>query len=220
MTNSFMGNYKIGFLFDLDGVIIDSESEYTRIWEDIDAVYPTGIKNFAIKIKGCTLPEILNIYFPKTYHKAVVKMLNEREQKMRYNYLPGARELLTEIKSMGYGSILVTSSNDLKMKHLRKERPELENYFEDIVTADRISKSKPDPEGYLLGSSLLNVNPKKCVVFEDSRQGVMAGRSSGAYVIGLTTTLPETEIREYCDIIVKNLSDINMNKLTEILLQR
>ena len=66
-----MNNDNIGFLFDLDGVLIDSESEYTQIWEEIDRHFPTGIENFAIRIKGQTLPEILNANFsPETHSKS------------------------------------------------------------------------------------------------------------------------------------------------------
>ena len=50
---------KIGFLFDLDGVLIDSETEYTRIWTEIEQRFPTGIADFAIKIKGQTLLQLL-----------------------------------------------------------------------------------------------------------------------------------------------------------------
>ena len=85
-----MENEKIGFLFDLDGVLIDSESEYTRIWQKIDSHFPTGVDNFAIKIKGQTLPEILNTYFRQAIHPQVTDMLNDMEQQMRYEMLPAS----------------------------------------------------------------------------------------------------------------------------------
>lgn len=207
----------IGFLFDLDGVLIDSEREYTRIWTEIDEYFPTEVENFAIKIKGQTLPEILNTYFERNIHQAVTDMLNDKEQKMHYGWLPGAREFLDEIRQAGYESILVTSSNEMKMRHLREERPELESYFKDIVTADKISRSKPDPEGYLLGARMLGIEPKRCMVFEDSRQGVIAGRSAGAYVVGLTTTLPESAIVEFCDKVIGTLADINLKMIKNVI---
>lgn len=213
-------NTKIGFLFDLDGVLIDSESEYTKIWTKINDRYPTGIENFALKIKGQTLPEILQNNFPGSLHKAVVDMLYESEQKMKYDWLPGAREILEQIKETGYGCVLVTSSNEKKMSHLREELPALEGYFDAIITADKISRSKPDPEGYLLGAKRLGANPQNCAVFEDSRQGVKAGRSAGAYVVGLSTTLPAEQIIDNCDIIINNLSEIDLNKLANILYKK
>ncbi len=204
-----------GFLFDLDGVIIDSESEYTRIWSDIDRHFPTGVANFPIVIKGQTLTEILNRYYPRNQHAAITDMLNTLEQQMKYNYLPGAREMLLELKSREIPSVLVTSSNEMKMRRLREELPELEGLFTDIVTADRICHSKPDPEGFLLGARLCNARPRDCVVFEDSLQGVTAGHRAGCYVVGLSTTLPAEQLRPMADRIVETLSQITIDEVIE-----
>ena len=208
-----MNNTEIGFLFDLDGVLIDSEHEYTRIWSEIDQMFPTGVENFAMTIKGETLPEILNNNFSAYDKQNIIDELNRREQKMHYPWLPGAKELLEEIKTRGYKMVLVTSSNDTKMRHLKEERPDLLRYFDDIVTANRVSKSKPDPEGYQLGASLIGLPPSQCIVFEDSAQGVKAGRAAGAYVIGLTTTLPATSLEAYSDQILETLADTDLDTL-------
>ena len=100
-----MNNDNIGFLFDLDGVLIDSESEYTRIWEEIDRHFPTGIENFAIRIKGQTLPEILNANFSPEIHSNVIDMLNSMEQRMSYRMLPGAQEMLDTLRTRGIGCV-------------------------------------------------------------------------------------------------------------------
>lgn len=210
----------IGFLFDLDGVLIDSEREYTRIWSEIDREYPTGVENFAIKIKGMTLPEILAENYPTGLHDKIMEMLYEKEQKMRYNMLPGAKKMLEGLQRRGISAVLVTSSNEMKMRHLREELPELESYFADIVTADRITHSKPDPEGYLLGARLLNAEPKRCVVFEDSAQGVRAGHAAGAYVVGLTTTLDAATLKPYCNRIVPTLADVSLDDIIALLSKR
>lgn len=206
---------EVGFLFDLDGVLIDSENEYTRIWNKINDKYPSGIDRFAIKIKGQTLTEILNNSYPSELHGEIIDMLNEEEQKMRYNWLPGAERILKYLKDNNTGAVLVTSSNEKKMAHLREELPDLEAYFAHIVTADKISKSKPDPEGYLLAASMLNINPKHCVVFEDSVQGVRAGKAAGAYVVGLSTTLDSSQLINHSDMIVPDLSSIDIETLLE-----
>lgn len=204
-----------GFLFDLDGVLIDSEREYTKIWSEIDGIYPTGVDNFAIKIKGQTLPEILNSHYAPELHPQIVALLNEKEQKMHYTYLPGASELLDDLKNRGYESVLVTSSNEKKMKHLREELPELEQRFKAIITADQISRSKPDPEGYLKGAAILGLPPESCIVLEDSAQGVRAGRSAGCYVVGLSTTLPAAALKEHTDMIIENFAELDLDKLLE-----
>ena len=210
----------IGFLFDLDGVLIDSETEYTRIWSEIDRRHPTGVDNFAIRIKGQTLPEILARNFPPELHQQIVDELNAEEQRMRYALLPGADSTLRRLAAEGIGRVLVTSSNDMKMRHLREELPGFESRFDHIVTADRVGRSKPDPEGYLLGASLLGVKPERCVVIEDSAQGVRAGRAAGAYVIGLTTTLPAERIADYCDEEHPTLAEIDLDDIINKLRSR
>ena len=62
-------------LFDLDGVLVDSESIYTEFWSDVERHFPTGVDGFSLKIKGTTLPSILNTYFPVEQHPAIIAML-------------------------------------------------------------------------------------------------------------------------------------------------
>jgi HAD superfamily hydrolase (TIGR01509 family) len=210
----------IGFLFDLDGVLIDSETEYTKIWSAIDAKYHSGVEDLAHVIKGQTLPYILNTYFAKEKHEDVTRMLDEMEQVMIYRMLPGAENVLSYLKMHDIPRVLVTSSNDKKMKHLREEQPDLEAKFNDIVTANRIKHSKPDPEGYLLGAKLCNAKPENCVVIEDSVQGVTAGRRAGCYVIGLTTTVSRDKLEPFSDLIVNTLADLNWDEIVNILRSR
>lgn len=203
-----------GFLFDLDGVLIDSESEYTKIWETVNNEYPTGISSLASCIKGCTLDKILDDHYPDpSIRKKVVERLYELEKKMKYNYLPGAYELLCNLKERKIPIALVTSSNDVKMAHLVEELPEITSFFTHIVTADQISNSKPDPEGYLLGAKKIGRNILNCVVFEDSLQGVKAGRNSGAFVIGVAGTLSRETISPFADYVVNSLDEINLEQL-------
>lgn len=222
---------KIGFLFDLDGVLIDSETEYTRIWTAITREFystPEGefpdddqSRDVALRIKGQTLTHILEEYFPDPdVQREVTAMLDMLEQRMRYNWLPGAKELLEQIAQAGYEAVLVTSSNEMKMKHLREERPDLEGYFRAIVSADMIKHSKPDPEGYELGASLICASPARCAVFEDSVQGVAAGYRAGAYVIGVSGTVDAERLKDNSDIIVSSLTEINIDELISILHSR
>lgn len=219
MENKKNNDIRVGFLFDLDGVLIDSEREYTRIWGEINNAFPAGIPDLPIIIKGMTLIEIIDKYFP-SYSNEVPEMLDRLESEMKYQWLPGAKELLSTLKEQGIPAVLVTSSNEKKMAHLREELPEAESFFTDIVTGDRVSKSKPDPEGYLLGAELMECNPTRCVVFEDSLQGVKAGKASGAFVIGVAGTLPEEAIAPHADLIIHSLEGINVKSVINKLYER
>lgn len=209
-----MKNQKIGFLFDLDGVIIDSEDEYTHIWAQINREYPTGIENFEKVIKGCTLSKILEEnYADFETRQAVAARLHELEDKMDYKFLPFAKEFLEELKRRDLPSVLVTSSDTKKMAHLWEILPEVKNYFNYIITGDMVSTSKPSPEGYLKAADKIQVNSRNCVVFEDSLQGVMAGKNADSFVVGVAGTLPAQSLAPYSHIIINNFQEINLDDL-------
>lgn len=211
----------IGFLFDLDGVLIDSESEYSRIWTILNKEFPTGIESFDKVIKGCTLDKILNDYFPGEELQARLSArLHQLEGQMKYEYLPGAKEFLDELSRRNLKKALVTSSDNSKMQHLNEELPDIIGYFDFLVTAEKVTESKPSPQGYLLAAKEIGKHPRNCVVFEDSLQGVMAGRNSGAFVVGIYGTLPAETLVPYSDIIVGDLSEINLDQLIETLIAR
>lgn len=211
--------HKIGMLFDLDGVLIDSESEYTRIWTEIDTRFPSGIENMAHKIKGTTLDNILNTYYPDR-REEVTELLYLREQEMEYRWLPGARQFLEQLIASDIPRAMVTSSNEEKLSKMRLQIPELEGMMSERITANRITRSKPDPEGYLLAASLLGVNPHRCAVFEDSLQGLKAGRAAGAYVIGVSGTLGREAVAPHCDLLVDSLADVDLPSLIATLSSR
>lgn len=212
---------KAGFLFDLDGVIIDSEKEYSKLWAQVNREFPTGVTSLETVIKGCTLDKILSDHYPEEdTREKVVNRLYELERTMKYEYLPGACDLLQDLKDRELPIALVTSSNEVKMSHLKEELPELLPLFDYVVTSNLISQSKPHPEGYLLAAKNINRNPENCIVFEDSLQGVKAGRNSGAYVIGITGTLPREVLDPFADVIIDSLLEINLDSLIDIAVNR
>ncbi len=213
-------NNHIGFLFDLDGVLIDSERRYTEIWSEINRRIPTGVDGFEQKIKGTTLENILDSYFSESDRPEVVRILKAREHNMVYNYCPGARDLLEKIQQANLKAALVTSSNDVKMARLWQQIPELKTFFTVVIDGNMVSRSKPDPEGYLTGAKAIGSIPESCVVFEDSLQGVKAGKAAGSYVVGVAGTLPETVISPYCDIVVNSLTQIDFNLLCGMMEKR
>ncbi|MDE6855645.1 MAG: HAD family phosphatase, partial [Muribaculaceae bacterium] len=213
-------NNDIACLFDLDGVLVDSERIYTKIWEAIEKHWPTGIENFAYKIKGTTLEDILERHFPEEAREDITKELLRLEGMMIYGPMPGAIEFIDALKAKGIPVALVTSSNGLKMDHLWHDMPGFKEKFDVIITGDEVTNSKPDPEGYLAAAKALGVDPKRCAVFEDSLQGVKAGKAAGAFVIGIAGTLKASDIQPYSDIVVNAVADIYPDRLEETLKAR
>ena len=181
-------------LFDLDGVLIDSEGLYTRFWEETERIYPTGIPDFAHYIKGSNLAKILEHFPTDEIREDVVRRIHEFDAQLVYPMFPGAEDLLCELKAESIPAALVTSSDPEKMQRLFALYPHFPDYFSAIINGEMVTHSKPSPEGYLLAASRLGVDPSTCLVVEDSLQGIQAGIAAGATVAGISTTLPDSVI--------------------------
>lgn len=185
----------IGVLFDLDGVLIDSETTYTRFWEEIDRIYPTGIEDYAIAIKGTTLPEILKHYDDEMVRTDIVRRVIEFQENLTFNLYDGVAEFLTDLRRNSIRTAIVTSSDNRKMQLLFSQIPLLKELVDTVIDASMVERSKPNPEGYLKAAAALGCAPKDCYVFEDSLQGLKAGTDSGATVIALSTTYPQETLK-------------------------
>lgn len=194
-------------LFDLDGVILDTEGSYTAFWDDYGSRHFSE-KDFGLKIKGQTLVKILGDYFPEeNERKAITDAINDFERKMSYPFVPGVENYIKSLKSNGIRTAVVTSSNLLKMENVYRCHPGFREMFDMILTSEDFSESKPSPYCYLKAMRLFGAGPEDCVVFEDSLAGLQAARASGAFVTALTTTNPEEVVRNYADLVIMDFND-------------
>lgn len=200
-----------GALFDLDGVLLDSEDIYTEFWNAVEEKFPTGIPNFAHVIKGSNLFEILHDHYPnEAIRQEVTEMLLGFQRSMKYEFFDGAMEFVDRLNHAGIPACVVTSSDDDKMASLARQHPDFRSHFKTIVTGDMVRHAKPNPECFLLGAQLIGVDIHDCWVFEDSLKGLGAGRASGATVIGLATTLPRETIQPLCDMVIDNFMQLSI----------
>lgn len=199
---------KKGALFDLDGVLIDSETLYTQFWEKTGRDFGMTSPTFAYDIKGTTLKDILSTYFPEEVHPELIRIIHEFEDTMVYPVFDGVREFLDMLDSKGIRKAVVTSSDNTKMGYLFEQQPWMKDAFQVIITGSMVTNSKPDPEGYLLAAEKLGLSAKDCCVFEDSFQGLEAGRRSGATVIGLATTNSAESLKGKADYIIHSFKEI------------
>lgn len=204
---------RCGVLFDLDGVLLDSEGRYSIFWGQMEKEYPTGIDNFASFIKGFHLNRILSYFENDEVRQQVVDKLLEFEREMRYEFFPGALEFVKQLRDAGIPMAIVTSSDRMKMQSLYRQHPDFPTLFDQIITGDMVNKAKPDPYCFLLGAKLLGVDIKDCIVFEDSRNGLIAGRASGAKVIGVATTLSADAVKELSDMTIDAVSQLSVEEL-------
>lgn len=211
-------NRTIAALFDLDGVIVDTESQYSIYWNKVGAKYLSEFDHFGDKVKGNTLRQIFEKYFSgqEDIQQEIAKSLDEWECNMSYDYVPGILEFLNCLRKNGIKTAIVTSSNDEKMSTLYRVHPDIKSYFDTIVTANQITRSKPDPECYLLAAGLLAADIQNCYVFEDSLAGLTAGRAAGMTVVGLSTTLPSSQIKDKADIVIPDFEEFDFNRLISV----
>lgn len=205
-------------LFDLDGVLIDTESQYTEFWEQIGKTYFPDNKSFASEIKGQTLTTIYQRYFKDMQIQLVVKEeLNRFEEKMSYAFIPGVEAFLKDLAHHQVKMAVVTSSDQTKMKQVYRTHPQLATYFDRVFTAEDFAKSKPDPDCYLLGADYFSAEKSQCVVFEDSLNGLKAGYAAGMQVVGLSTSLSEQIIQPYAKLIIPDFTNFGYESFCALL---
>ena len=202
-----------GVLFDLDGVLLDSEGQYSIFWDQMDKVYSTGVPDFANYIKGFHLTRILGYFEGDEIRHEVLDKLLEFERHMRFDFFPGALDFVKRLRETGVSIAIVTSSDRKKMQALYCQHPEFPTLFDQIVTGDMVTHAKPDPECFLMAAQLIGMDIKDCIVFEDSRNGLIAGRSSGARVIGVSTTLSADEVSPLCDMTIGAVSQLSVEQM-------
>lgn len=211
----------LAVLFDFDGVIVDTESQYTVFWDRQGKIYLPELENFGRIIKGMTLKQIFEKYLnhqPEVQARISADLITFQE-KMRYEYLPGVEEFLRTLRSEGIPTAIVTSSDVAKMNIAYREHPELPTLVDRILTAEMFTRSKPAPDCFLLGSEVLGVAPENCVVFEDSFHGLEAGNRAGMTVVGLATTNPREAITDKAKAVIDDFVGFTTERMKEIINQ-
>lgn len=203
-------------LFDLDGVLIDTETLYTEFWHGLGQSRNVGIDDFAQRIKGTTISDILATYFPPSQHEAILAELKNFEANMRYSLFPGVADFLGSIRRAGIKAAIVTSSNDAKMQRLWEQLPGLRQWFDAVITDSMVERSKPDPQPYQVAAAALGEKSGDCCVFEDSFSGIESGRRSGARVVALSTTNPQSSLIGKADLVAPSLQSLSVEQLRDL----
>lgn len=212
------------FLFDLNGTMIDDMRFHTEAWHKI-LTKDLGAKLSVEEVKSHMYgknSELLVRIFGEGYFTAeeTDKISLEKERRYQQAFLPhlklidGLEEFLAEAKqkgvAMAIGSAAITFNIDFVLDNLG-----IRHYFGAIVSADDVSKSKPDPETFAKGARLLGVDPADCIVFEDAPKGVEAAQHAGTQCVVLTTMHHKEEFSQYNNIVafIEDYRDITTDEL-------
>ena len=209
----------IAALFDFDGVVMDTEPQYTVFWDAVGKKYHPEYEAFGKIIKGQTLSQIFSRYFAgmEKEQAEITEDLNRYEAEMKYEYVPGVTDFMRELREQGVKTAIVTSSNEQKMRSVYAVHPELKELVGRILTAEMFTRSKPAPDCFLLGAQVLGTVPENCVVFEDSFHGLEAGNAAGMAVVGLSTTNPAEAIRDKCRVVIPDFTSFSYEKMKSLL---
>lgn len=208
----------LAVLFDFDGVIMDTETQYTVFWDEQGRKY-LNREHYGKSIKGQTLKQIYEKDFPgmTDIQELISRDLSSFEENMSYEYIPGVKAFIADLRVHGVKMAVVTSSTTVKMKNVYHAHSEFAGLFDEILTAERFTRSKPDPNCFLLGMKIFGSKPERTIVFEDSFHGLQAGRASGAITMGLATTNSREAIAGKADHIIDDFTGMTYKQLLTVL---
>jgi HAD superfamily hydrolase (TIGR01509 family) len=207
-------------LFDLDGVVFDTEPQYTVFWGGICREYHPEHPGLEHEIKGQTLTQIYDRWFagPLLAEQAsITDRLNDYERQMNYDYISGFEDLISMLHSHQVKTAVVTSSNIPKMESVYRHQPGFMSLFDAILTSEDFERSKPDPDCYLKAAQRLGAESDECIVFEDSFNGLRAGRAAGMAVVGMATTNGADAIQPFSDLQLKDYEGLTFERLEQLL---
>lgn len=207
-------------LFDLDGVVFDTEPQYTVFWGEQCRLYHPERPGLEQEIKGSTLTQIYDCWFSGLLQKeqpVITERLNAYEQQMDYDYIEGFIAFVDDLHRHGVKTAVVTSSNLPKMESVYRKQPGFKSLFDAILTSEDFEKSKPDPDCYLKAAQKLGVEPDECVVFEDSVNGLRSGMAAKMKVVGLLTTNAQAIVAPLSDLQVSDYIGMTFDSITQFL---
>jgi HAD superfamily hydrolase (TIGR01509 family) len=206
-------------IFDMDGVIVDSEplhkESFLQIWKELGYGNNHGIHfpDFYGTSDRTVWKAFIDKHQPKMHIDELISLRKQRLIKLLRDKKPifdGVLPLIQHLASycpigLATGSVHHIIDEILKMDELRQ-------YFRCIVSSEDVSLPKPSPEIFLLASKKLNVEPKYCCVIEDTINGVKAGKAAGMYVVAITNTFSIDQLsKSGADLVCQSYTEITNN---------
>ena len=201
-------------IFDMDGVIFDSERLVIECWEVIAAKHNIpDIVEICMRVQGNNREETGKRFrekygrdFPyEVYKKEVTALFRDRYGEGRLPLKPGVVKILEELKRNNIPLALASSTRSDIVK-LEMEEANLLSYFDVVLGGDMVPRSKPEPDIFLAAAAALQAEPKCCYVLEDSHNGIRAAYRAGMHPVMVPDMQqPTEEIRGIAEAVVKNL---------------
>ena len=205
-------------IFDLDGTIVNNIPFHAQAFLEFarDKNTHLTVGEYYRKIQGRINKEIIPTLFGKKLSKEKIKKYaSEKEAIYRRLYqnvipMPGLFDLFKKIKERGLKLALATSAPSENVDHVLGKL-NIKDVFDAQVNGDHVNKGKPNPEIYLKTLEKLGVEPKECLVFEDSIPGIRAAKAVGMKVVAITTSHPPEKLKE-ADAAIDDFTEISLPK--------
>lgn len=210
-------------IFDMNGVIIDDELVHEIAFKQICANFKIKVTH-QIYLRCCVgrtdaagFEEIFKnhkIKMPPV--KGLIKQKSALYQKLILKHVKTYPGVINLIKKLSKKYVLALATSSVKKEaFLTLNHFKVKDYFKAIVTADDITRGKPDPEPYLLAAKKLSLAPNKCVAIEDSVSGIISAKAAKMACIAITNTYPQNRLTQ-ADVIVSKFSEINQKLIDSI----
>ncbi len=213
---------KRGFIFDLDGVIVDTAHFHFLAWRKTAKELGFELtEELNEKLKGISridsLQKILDWSGTSISKKTFDNLTSEKNEEYlqhvnkmsEKDILPGVHDFILKLKEVKLPIALGSASKNAV--HIL-ERVGLLELFDVIVDGNNVSKAKPDPEVFLLGAQQLNVKPENCIVFEDSEAGIEAANKANMISIGLG----KEDVLGHANRVYNNFTEIDIDFLEQL----
>ncbi|WP_053213481.1 HAD family phosphatase [Pseudomonas sp. Q12-87] len=206
-----------GFIFDMDGVLIDSEPVYMEQERLSYARHGVVLNETELsRFVGTTQRHMWNAI--KTEYGLADsldglmaehhRLLMDALQSTPLPAMPGVTQLLTALKTAAM-PCAVASSSPRELVELILRNAGLQHFFSEIVCGDEVEHSKPDPEVFLMAAKRLGVPPSSCAVIEDSAHGVAAAKAASMFCVGLLNPNSGQQDLSTADFCVHHHDEIN-----------
>jgi beta-phosphoglucomutase family hydrolase len=213
-------------IFDMDGTLVDNTPYHFKSWQALYKKHGKGElsrQTYYTSISGVPVLETIRSVFGEGRSEAELHaLLNEKEKFYREIYAPhiqpinGLENFLTELKNAGVKIAMGTSATQEDINFVFDHIP-IKDDFSVIINSTMVTKPKPDPQVYLRAAEKLNIQPAKCIVFEDSLAGIRSGLGAGMKVVGITTAHSAEELRAaHVDLVITDYSDLTVQKLAAL----
>jgi HAD superfamily hydrolase (TIGR01509 family) len=213
---------KWGAIFDWDGVIIDSSRQHEESWDRLAAEIGKPLPQGHFKAGfGRKNEFIIPCILKWEEDPEIVRQLSLRKEELyrlivRENGLeplPGVRAWLDRLAAAGIPCVVGSSTHRANIE-VSLDLLGLRGFFSNIVSSEDVNHGKPDPEVFLKAAGKIEMEPARCVVFEDAHVGIEAAHRAGMRVIAVATTNPLKDLGK-ADLAVSQLDELEPDRISE-----